>query len=168
MSQFKVFMGCLFLLFLSVSCTSDDDLAVLQENYLQARVGESTLQLNDTNGNFIAQRLEQVDGSILLSIAISNSEEDGFLLQIPYYSGAKRYIMGQENMISGSISFIKRNPPGNWVCQYPGADGFDNYIEISNDDGIFIEGSFNFSGRNHSDASLLKVSDGKFGIISPR
>lgn len=168
MSQFKISLGCLFLLFFSISCTSDDDQILLQENYLQARIGDSSLQLNDTNGKFIAKRVEQVDGGILLSIAISNSDQEGFLLQIPYYNGAKRYIIGYENMIAGRIAFSKKNPLGSWVCEYPGADGFDNYIEILKDDGIFIEGSFNFSGRNLSDASLLEISDGKFGIVSPR
>lgn len=168
MSQFKISLGCLFLLFLFFSCTSDDDQVLLQANYLQARIGENSMQLNDANGNFIAKRMEQADGSILLSVAIFNSQQDGFLLQIPYYNGAKRYVIGHNNMISGNIAFTKKNPQGNWVCKYPGSDGFDNYIEISNDDGIFIEGSFNFSGRNLSDTSLLQVSDGKFGIISPR
>ncbi|AVR43904.1 hypothetical protein C7S20_00670 [Christiangramia fulva] len=168
MKQFKFFLSCLFVLFLSNSCSSDDDQAVLQENYLKASVGESSLQLNDANGNFVVTRVQNADGSILLSIAVSTSEEDGFFMQIPYYKGAGRYEIKHKNMATCIMSFQETNSHGKWVCKYPGADGFDNYIEISKDGGSFIEGSFEFSGRNTSDSSLIEVRDGKFGIYSAR
>ncbi len=141
---------------------------IQQENYLNAKIGSLSFDLSETNGNFSATRFEQSDGSTLLSINISDSNQEGFAIEIPFYNGARKYLIGKENILAGSISFNKTNPNRNWICKYPGADGINNFIEIVKDDGVFIEGIFNFSGRNSADLSLMQVTDGKFGIVSIR
>lgn len=167
MYHFKTIFCSLFIAVFIVSCSSNDDTVLdLQQNYLNARVGELSYELSGENGNFTAQRIIKANGSVTLLIEISDLNGDGFNIIIPFYNGAGIYHIEKDNLASGSISFKRMNPFSHWVCDYPGADGLDNYIEIVNDDQLYIEGNFSFWGRNDSDSSVMVVTDGKFGIIS--
>lgn len=164
MKSLRQLFCCLIFTVSVLSCSSDGDPLVMQQDYLNAQVGESSYNLSAENGTFIAQRIAQSDGSVKLLIDISDLNGDGFSIAIPFYKGAGMYKIQKDNMASGIISFRKMQPLSQWVCKYPGAE--NDYVEIVKDEQLFVEGNFKFSGKNTLDSNAMLLSDGNFGILS--
>ncbi|MUP47033.1 hypothetical protein E0K83_14905 [Gramella sp. BOM4] len=158
----------IILLFLSalLSCSSDDKEDLYDEVYLSANINGNDYLLNGKTATITARRFIGQTGLLKFEVMAVALNGEWVSFQIPDYKGPDGYIIGENPMLPTLIAYGDQSSVGQWSCNNPGPNELEqNFIEIINDDGIFIAGNFQFTGQNIDDESLQKISNGKFRLL---
>ncbi|PZD78692.1 DUF6252 family protein [Mesonia sp. K7] len=170
----KLLYLCLSLTFL-VSCSSSDDGGSggsAAEGTIEASVNGSAF-----NSLSMTSFASLVEAGGTTSLVIQGNDADGravHLMMHSVYEGPGTYeINGDEGNVMISASYIEidvdMNNPQNsetttWVAPFEGG-GLVGEIQVSEDEGEYVKGTFFFEARNQDDENdTVNVTSGSFNV----
>ncbi len=163
----KTSVRCCLILFLLVSCSDNDSLNLISENYLSAKIDGVAYQMDSNTATMTATRIIGPEGISKLRLEAISSDGQIIRFSIPEYKGKSVYMMGENPMLPNIMEYEKISPYGHWFCNNPGPNEVEkNFVEIIADDGEFIDGNFNLSAQNFDDNSILRITEGKFRVLA--
>lgn len=153
----KNLKNLLFLFCLSaiVSCSglTDDDIGVSGEGTFTAKV----------DGTAFTSLSVSVSAAITNGVAVvqgSNSAGEYIRINISNYNGVGTYKTGDAISNTNSLMYGTVNPIASWMSTFDLGNGT---IEVTEDTGTSISGTFSFTGINANAGNTTKtVTEGKF------
>lgn len=162
-----------FFIFCFPGCNTADDISELQQEYLYAEIDGEQLAVDNTNGIVRCQKLLSDYGTVNLSLKVERLDGKVMELLILNYSGKKNYPIEIPNISNGE-SYENMNwmnyaemPEGSfWSTRYNKSFNLENpdYIEITEDNGMYLKGRFSFVGHSADGTSILSVTNGDFNV----
>jgi hypothetical protein len=157
----------LLLLFaiLSFSCSNDEN-RLPDEEFLNATVGHEKFAVNSTSGKTHCEKILTNYGAIDLIVKAESHTGKKIDFRILNYKGKGRYSFGDNPMNMSWINYSEASPPALWSApnRIPGQGFITNMMEITEDDGSIIKGSFEFTGYENSQFTWKSVSQGNFNL----
>lgn len=168
MSSFtKTTVHYLFILLFIFTGCSDDDLALSDEIYMSAKIDGVDYRMDSKSSNLTATRIIGAAGLSKLKVEVTSAEGNILRFVIPTYLGKGMYTIGDNPMLPNIIEYESAVPYGQWFCNHPGPNDIEkNYVEILNDNGRFVEGTFSFAGQNFEDNSIRRLTEGQFRLLT--
>lgn len=155
----------IFLLFIIGACSSEDDtIDPSNDMFLKTIKNGVPLIMDSQTASFEVNKIINSSGILQLEVKVVNADESVRFI-LPYYSGKNMYVIGQDSRLPNLMEYEIAAPYGKWLCNHPGLSTLDkNYIEITQDDGRFIEGKFSFTAQNQQNLNFIKFSEGSFKL----
>ncbi len=158
-------------LILLSGCNNDDDMVQIEQEFLKASVDGEEFMVNGSNLIVQCQKLTTEFGSINLKVKVETEEGKTIEFLVLNYNGKRYYPIGNPTP-SLDNTFLNRNwmnyaetsPQGFWSTNHKNMIGDGDFLEITEDDGIYLSGSFSFVALDAVGASWRSVSDGNFKI----
>ena len=146
------------ILFTSCSKNNNDD----NENNNSNGTGEYlTAKIDGTNFEAAQSPAVIVSATISNGVFIvqgGNNEGDTIRATIYEYNGTGTYTTGDNINNTSSLSFITL-PANSWMSTFDIGSGT---LNVTLDDGEYVEGTFSFEGYNAADQTTKNVTNGKF------
>lgn len=160
MKTLKQITVLLFVAFLSVSCSeNDENNPTSGDEFFTAKVdGVDFSSFEDAIGASIG-----TGGSgDVLAVQGSNSVGDYIRLNISGYTGVGTYTTGDNLSNVSSASYGTISPVAAWTSTFDIGSGS---IEITEDTDTLVKGTFTFTGLNASDNSTKSITQGEFSAL---
>lgn len=158
-------------LILLFGCNNDDDMIPIQQEFLSASVDGEEFMVNGPNPIVKCQKRITEFGTINLSVKVETEEGKTIEFLIINYLGNRNYPIGNLNspenntLLNGNwMNYTETSPQGFWSTNNKNVIGGGDFLEITEDDGIYLSGSFSFVATDNVGESLRSVSDGNFKI----
>lgn len=160
------------MLLANISCSQEDNLEI-QEEFLNAEVNGEDFDVDGNSGVMVLQK--QLTSLGTINLLVNGRTPDGKTVEfvVYNYNGERRYLIGRKSSLEQG-HFLNKN----W-CQYSeettglfwstvnthhATANLPGFIEISEDDGTFISGTFAFDASDITGLDVRNVSEGNFNL----
>ncbi|SKB77518.1 hypothetical protein SAMN05660776_2937 [Salegentibacter holothuriorum] len=164
----RLFVAPFFLIIcLLVGCSDDDALREAQEEeFLSAQIDGRDFMMYRIEGVVFCKKHLNDYGGIDLLIKAETTKGEIIEIFVTDYVGPKKYIFGHNKLNKGWMRYGLVNPASDWFSFVGNrqVQSFHPFIQIQEDDGNYLKGSFGFSAHNSIDNSIKLVSNGSFNF----
>jgi len=148
-----------------IGCSKDDSVNELNDEFLTAQVDGADWSINKSTGIISCEKIITSRGVINLLIKARSVNGDYMELYIDNYVGKRAYTFGDNILNDNKMSFSQYENGNSWnVLINPNRDKTLNNLEVLDDNGKYLKGSFNFEGTNMKDMSIKKFQNGNFNF----
>ncbi len=143
----------------------------IEQEFLRASVDGEEFMVNGSNPMIKCQKFITEVGSINLLVKVETEEGKTIEFLVQNYNGKRNYPIEKYNPFIDNIflngnrmNYSETSPLGFWSTNHKNAIDNGDFLEITDDDGIYLSGSFSFVAMDDVGASWRSVSDGNFKI----
>ena len=148
-----------------IGCSNDDSSNNLNDEFLTAQVDGAEWNVKKAEGVISCKKILTSRGVVNLVIKATAVNGDYMEMYIDNYVGKHSYAFGDNILNFNKMRFRQNDNGSSWdVINNPSRDIIINRLEISDDDGLYLKGSFNFEGINMLDMSTKSFQNGSFNF----
>jgi len=149
-----------------IGCSNNDDLDNnLNEEFLTARIDGAEWNVKKEEGIISCKKIMTSRGVVNLLIKAIDANGNEIELYVDNYIGNRTYVFGDNILNTNRMNFKQKDNGHSWgVITNLSRDISLNKLEVLNDDGLYLKGSFNFEGVNMLDMSSKSFQDGHFSF----
>jgi hypothetical protein len=166
-SFFKTIVAPFVMIICLLGGCSDDAVDQMQEEeFLSAQIDGAEFIVDRSDGLISCQKYLNDYGGIDLLVNAETSSGEHMEFYIADYMGAKKYAFDNNIFNKSSMKYGLTNPLGDWFASAENkqVQTSFSYLEIFEDSGNYIKGSFEFEAYNTADNSMRIISDGNFNF----
>lgn len=153
------------LLFITVSCSSDDDGKFASDQFVTANVNGVDFFSDEKAGPLGFSRILMPSGSINLHAKTFSSDGSMMEMQIENYQGPGKYYFGENFFNRSWVKFQNSAASETWSIGSSGAlNRNTNFIEITAVNDNYIEGKIGCKELRNSLDGVLGAMDGEFRL----
>jgi hypothetical protein len=161
----KILLLPIFILLLG--CSKDEDIAGNQEEFFMAQVDGEEYFVGGSNSIIRCKKHLTDLGTIGLAVKASTGEGKDIEIIILNYNGANTYLFANNTYIPINGNWMKYSqalPQGVWSTTQNTITSNRAILEITNDDGKTISGTFSFDAQDEFRESIRSISEGNFSV----
>lgn len=160
-----IVVPCVFIIFLLLGC-SDDPVDQIQEEFLSAQIDGADFMVDRSVGLISCEKYLNDYGGIDLQVKVETPSGEILEFYIANYMGAKNYIFSNNIFNKNWMRYGITNPLGDWFtfAENKQVQTTFPYLNIIEDKGNYIKGSFEFQAHNRVDNSMKSINNGNFNF----